>query len=578
MTQKFSSSTTANAFTLVLTLTEKSTDVSTNTSLVGYELKLTSGGWDFINFGIESDIVFTASDWASEIRIATTRRPNAPVFSLNKYSSVVIAAGEVALPHSADGSLTTDIAFSMGMKEMSFTPGAISVTGKTMTFSTIPRASAIGATDAAIGSATMVAVGRKSDRFTHSVAYQFGSAQGYISPEGQAVAQEVKHTVTGIAFTLPESFYSQIPNGKSGTCVLTCRTYEGNTRIGAAQQTSFTVYTREELCKPSVSMTVADTRQETLALTGDENILIRYESTPRCEITAAAQKGASLVSQTVNGAGQTEFPQTETGAFTAVVTDSRGYSASAVVEKTLIPYVRLTANPTLRRLAPTDSNVELTITGDCYGGSFGAQENRIQVQYRIDSGAYQAVDPTVTGNGYQVTAVLSDLDYTKTHTLTVQVTDCLDTVTKKLPIQRGIPVFDWGEADFNFHVPVSVNGVEQDAIVEQKKGVQWTWRKWESGIAECWTTITGTIDVDFQWGSLYTSGSDSTTIGWYPFSFAESPTVEVGYHSNGAVNFWLLTGSAGNNTRTPNYKLVRSGTPATNVYYALHFRAIGRWK
>ena len=35
----------------------------------------------------------------------------------------------------------------------------------------------------------------------------------------------------------------------------------------------------------------------------------------------------------------------------------------------------------------------------------------------------------------------------------------LSTVTKTIPVTRGIPVFDWGENDFNINVPLLLNNV-----------------------------------------------------------------------------------------------------------------------
>ena len=52
-------------------------------------------------------------------------------------------------------------------------------------------------------------------------------------------------------------------------------------------------------------------------------------------------------------------------------------------------------------------------------------------------------------------------DYRKSYDFQIQAYDgangtALTTVTRDLVIKRGIPVFDWGENDFNFHVPVKI--------------------------------------------------------------------------------------------------------------------------
>ena len=56
------------------------------------------------------------------------------------------------------------------------------------------------------------------------------------------------------------------------------------------------------------------------------------------------------------------------------------------------------------------------------------------------------------------TISLSDLDYTKAFAFEVVVSDKIATVTKAVTLPKGIPVFDWGENDFNFNVPVKIAG------------------------------------------------------------------------------------------------------------------------
>ena len=58
---------------------------------------------------------------------------------------------------------------------------------------------------------------------------------------------------------------------------------------------------------------------------------------------------------------------------------------------------------------------------------------------------------------------MPELDYLQAHILETEVSDSLMTVQKSVTVRQGIPVFDWGQKDFVFHVPVdceqSVNGL-----------------------------------------------------------------------------------------------------------------------
>ena len=163
--------------------------------------------------------------------------------------------------------------------------------------------------------------------------------------------------------------------------------------------------------------------------------------------------------------------------------DSRGYEATANVEFTLIPYVLLTNNSSGQRTDPTSGNAKLTIKGDFYSGSFGAVDNALSVKYRIapaggSYGSYVSVTPTVNGNAYTASVALSGLDYEKEYNIQIVSADKLASVTKTVVIRRGIPVFDWGENDFAFHVPVYMGGnllaskrnVSASAYAEMAKG------------------------------------------------------------------------------------------------------------
>ena len=68
------------------------------------------------------------------------------------------------------------------------------------------------------------------------------------------------------------------------------------------------------------------------------------------------------------------------------------------------------------------------------------------------------VTPTLTGNTYSAQVELTGVSYNATHTLSVLAADKLSTVQVSGTIKRGVPVFDWGEHDFEFHIPVYFQG------------------------------------------------------------------------------------------------------------------------
>ena len=395
----------------------------------------------------------------------------------------VLASGQKVITHNNDGSRRVAMKMEAGIYVW-----AINKDGSaTFDLDTIPRASTIGASGANIGSNTTIVVNRKSTAYTHSIAYKFGSLSGYITADGKTSNSESKYSATTISFAIPTSFYAQIPNAKNGTCTLTIKTYSGSTQIGDAQTCTLTVTAPQATCAPSVSGTVVDSNDATKALTGDNSKLVRYYSTALCTITATAKNSATISDKKIGGAavsGNTRsISKVEQNTVSFYAKDSRGYEATANVGFTLIPYVLLTNNSSGQRTDPTSGNAKLTIKGDFFNGSFGTVANALSVKYRIapsggSYGDYVDVTPTTTGDSYSATVPLSGLDYESEYTIQIAAADKLASVTKTVTIRRGIPVFDWGENDFAFHVPVYVDGnllaskrnVSASAYAEMAKG------------------------------------------------------------------------------------------------------------
>ena len=328
-----------------------------------------------------------------------------------------------------------------------------------VTLTTIPRASTIVATDANIGASTMIAVTRKSSGYSHSIQYQFGGVVGYVKPNGGASASEVIFTESSVGFQIPTGFYTVIPNATTGTCTLTCRTYSGSTQIGEPQTCTITVTAAKAACAPQVSGTVKDTNAKTTALTGNSSKMVRYMSNALCTLTATPKNGASIVAKAIQGTAISGSTMTISGISDSRVRfaakDSRGYITDIPVDFSVVPYVMLTCVATGKRNAPTDGTATLTIRGDFFHGSFGAAGNTLTLRYRQDGGSWVNLTPTVKDHTYTASVPLTGLTYTESFFFTVEAADQLSTVTKTVKIDKGIPVFDWGERDFAFHVPVT---------------------------------------------------------------------------------------------------------------------------
>lgn len=111
----------------------------------------------------------------------------------------------------------------------------------------------------------------------------------------------------------------------------------------------------------------------------------------------------------------------------------------------------------------------ITFNGNYFNGSFGAVSNTLTVQYRYRVaggtwGSWTAATATKSGNTYSGTATITGLDYRTKYGFQVRATDKLFTATTEEQTAIALPVFDWGENDFNFNVPVTAPNLGRNAI------------------------------------------------------------------------------------------------------------------
>lgn len=437
--------------------------------------------------------------------------------------------------------------------------------------------STVGATDANIGSTSTITVTKGNSSYYHSLQYSFGASSpvtGYITSSGGTSSSEQKFTATSVAFTVPTSFYAKIPSAKSGTCTITCRTYSSasGSLVGSAQTCTFTATASSSTCTPTVNGTVVDTNTKTTALTGSNAKLVRYKSTAKCTITAVAKHSASISTKTVNGQTLTStysFENVDVSTFTFSTTDSRGYSASKTVSPTIVPYVQLTSNPQIKRTTPTGTEIQLNASGAMYVGSFGSQSNSVVIRYRYkktSASSYgnwvllPANAVTYGANSYSTGWVVlsGSFDYQYAYDFQVEVYDgstdrttnanALSDVVVHLVVKQGLPVFDWGEHDFN------INGTLQAASYKGPVNIAGDLYASGSvtgqvvGLGGVISTIPSTGDLnDYVSPGVYAVSGNSTAqalvqSGHCPSSFAGRLTVisAVGSSATATSNYVYL--------------------------------------
>lgn len=230
---------------------------------------------------------------------------------------------------------------------------------------------------------------------------------------------------------------------------------------------------------PTLNPTVVDVGSVSTTLTGDPNKLIMHYNVARVTFNAAGAKEATISNMrvTCGNASRTsdgDMGYIESGTFVFTVTDSRGNSASKTITKDVIDYIPLTCNLSTNSdlVDGSAANVNLTVKGKYFSGSFGAVTNSLSVEYRYktNDGTYPTDDDgndiwtSLTGtpsNGeYTAQTTIEGLDYTNSYTFQARAKDkpYSGGVTTTEQVIRIVPVFDWGENDFNFNVPVHSKG------------------------------------------------------------------------------------------------------------------------
>lgn len=205
-----------------------------------------------------------------------------------------------------------------------------------ITLDSIARASGVSASNVTMGSATTIAISRASSSFTHTLTYAFGSATGTIA---------AKTTSTSVSWTPPLTLASQIPKAVTGTCTITCTTYNGSTSIGS--KTCTLTLTVPASVKPTIT-SLAAARVDG-AVPSTWGIYVQTKSKATLTINGAAGSyGSTISSYSITGGGYTSTASSFTTGFlntsgtitfTATVTDSRGrVSAAATVSISVVAY------------------------------------------------------------------------------------------------------------------------------------------------------------------------------------------------------------------------------------------------
>jgi len=316
-----------------------------------------------------------------------------------------------------------------------------------------------------IGSTITINTNRISSSYTHTLTYAFGTLSGTIGTNIGA----------STTWTIPTSFYAEIPDAALGTCVITCQTFNSSgTSLGTT-----TLNLMIQAFTPPIINSISYEATDALTLSlADSSTLISGVSTGTLSVNATAQNSATLssvdfaianneiIGTDTSISGQTTATGSFSGTFNsptimAYVYDSRNnYAVSSNYSYTFIDYVQLSVDSgaTLKRPAQTDDFVVIeSYKGALWQGNFGQQTNSLTLQYRYklhsdSDSSYSAwttipssaitldsTNMTYSISNYQLPATLS---HTEVYDIQFQATDLIMTTEPyTYTIKLGIPNF-----------------------------------------------------------------------------------------------------------------------------------------
>lgn len=421
------------------------------------------------------------------------------------------------------------------------------------------------------------------------------------------------------------SLWELLDEGETGTVyfyIETTETVDGEEEVLDETRSSTTlVFINYE---PTLYPSLTDINPITRDLTGDPNKLVRYMSEVQFEFNAEPQKGAldilsSLLINTLDdssGQGTVKAENLLSGTFTNPTSNTFYFSATdnrlntghtyyslSSFDGDFIEYVKLTASVKTSGI-DGGGNLDITVSGKYFDKKFSENKpNTMSIQYAVYPKGTTAVwndigviTPTVPENSSDYTFTIptvTGLDYSKQHVVEVRVTDRLMTVTTST-VALATPVFYWNEDEFNFNIPVNINGASVDSVVERNSvnayymsssgspssgGFTWNYIKWSSGLLECWCTVPLTTTVNTAWGNMYVAAAQYKTDVTYPVQPVGTPLVMVTLGAGGTKGLLIADNSyAADNVSCGRYNIASPVAITSSVTFRLNYYVRGKWK
>ena len=364
---------------------------------------------------------------------------------INLYNGTLVASGTYTFTHNSSGAKSFTASAQAGIYTY-----AVNCSGSgSFTLPTIARVSTINSvTGSKITDNFKVNYTEYSSAFTNNL---------LIAVNGQSTAQTITDYQNGATFSLStalkNAIYSATATSKTVTLSFKLATYNGSTLVGTSSATTVTVTVNNS--NPTVGgITYADTNNATVAITGNNQYIIRNKSALRVTLTnLSAINGASLVKVELNIGGNTTtvtlsgttvasqlvnigaINLSSDSTITVKLTDSRGNTTTSNVTVFIYDWVAPTAVISCQRESNyyTDTNLLVNANFSSLGGNNAVT---IKAYTKLSSASSYGSDIDITDGQ---TTVLS-LDNTEAWNVKIIVSDKLDSTPYVLYVDRGQPI------------------------------------------------------------------------------------------------------------------------------------------
>lgn len=455
---------TSTGRTFTLNVSESSYSIENNTSNIYWEINISGGGTQWYNSYckaiVNGSVVFNETkSWGSGVFPAKDGSVSGYIYNI---------------PHDSEGRASVSF-YIEGYSEVYSTKSA----SGSLPLTTIPRATLAPSITCDVENTTSFTLTPYAS-FSHSVSINFGTINKYLKTDGTLSDSEVKYD-TGTrtwSFNADKSYYKQF-NKKSGQGGITVRTYSGSTLVGSKSGT-LTIVANQALCSPVITGTVVDINETTKALTGDENVIIKYKSTPRLttqiQITSPNDNNSTLSYLQVAGNNISDLTQRvfdvqnpTQNSFIVKAINSRDYSTETPLSSTgtfidyILPTITITS---AKRTEPTTGDATIEYKGDYYNGKFSkTTSNELVVTWKYKEKGVEeytnggTITPTIKDNTFSGTINVDGLfNYKKQYDIIVIVTDKLSSTQSVAQIPRGFPIFWWSENFVDILGELRING------------------------------------------------------------------------------------------------------------------------